>query len=65
LSVNVASEAFLALFWIVALASTRLSNGVDTVLKLPALERLGRELAPMVMIGISLYILGDTATDME
>ena len=89
---------------IITLASTQLSNGVDTVLvfaplladsslifdaeiaglflllvvawfalarllaanalKLPALERLGRWLAPIVMIGVGLYILGNTATDM-
>ncbi len=90
---------------VAALASTQLSNGVDTVLvfaplladsqlifdaeiaglflllvvawfglarflgehalKLPVLERLGRWLAPLVMIGVGLYILGNTATDLS
>ncbi len=86
------------------IASTQLSNGVDTVLvfaplladselvfdaeiaglflllmvlwfglarwlgsralKLPVVSRGGRWLAPLVMIGVGLYILGNTATDM-
>ena len=89
---------------VLALASTQLSNGVDTVLvfaplladsrlifdaqiaglflllmllwfglaqllsahaaRLPAIERLGAWLAPLVMIGVGLYILSNTATDM-
>jgi cadmium resistance protein CadD (predicted permease) len=88
----------------VAIASTQLSNGIDTVLvfaplladsrlifdaeiaglflllallwfglarllgrralKLPAVERFGSWLAPLVMIGVGVYILGNTATDM-
>jgi cadmium resistance protein CadD (predicted permease) len=32
--------------------------------RLPMLERLGRWLAPLVMIGVGLYILSNTATDM-
>lgn len=31
--------------------------------RLPAIERLGRWLAPVVMIGVGFYILSDTATD--
>ena len=90
---------------VLALASTQLSNGVDTVLvfaplladsrlifdaqiaalflvlmllwfglaqilsahaaRLPAIARLGNWLAPLVMIGVGLYILGNTATDMS
>ena len=32
--------------------------------RLPAIERLGRWLAPVVMIGVGFYILSNTATDM-
>ena len=89
---------------VLALASTQLSNGVDTVLvfaplladsrfvfdvqiavlflllmllwfglakllsahaaRLPVIARFGNWLAPLVMIGVGLYILGNTATDM-
>jgi len=89
---------------VLAVASTQLSNGVDTVLvfaplladseivfdleiaalfvvlivlwfllarmlsghvgRLPAIDRLGRWLAPLVMIGVGLYILSNTTTDM-
>ena len=33
-------------------------------LRLPMLERLGRWLAPLVMIGVGIYILSNTSTDM-
>ena len=33
-------------------------------LRLRGVERLGRWLAPLVMIGVGVYILGNTATDM-
>lgn len=49
----------LALFWFV------LARVVGAhALNLPAVEKAGRWLAPLVMIGVGVYILGNTATDM-
>lgn len=98
------SDAVSAAGSLLAVATTQVSNGVDTVLvfaplladsqlifdaeiavlflvlvclwfvlarvlsrhasRLPLIERLGHWLAPLVMIGVGLYILGNTATDM-
>lgn len=101
---STAQEAVPAAAGVLTLASTQLSNGIDTVLvfaplladsrlifdveiaglflllalfwfglarllaahalKLPALERLGGWLAPLMMIGVGIYIFVNTATDL-
>ena len=101
---SAAEQALPASAGVLAIASTQLSNGVDTVLvfaplladsqlifdaeiaglfllltllwfglarvlgkravKSPIVGHLGRWLAPLVMIGVGVYILGNTATDM-
>ena len=54
-----------ALFVVLALLWFVLARVVGAhALNLPAVEKAGRWLAPLVMIGVGVYILGNTATDM-
>ena len=59
-----------ALVSVVSTAQVQLWFGLAQILsahaaRLPVVARLGNWLAPLVMIGVGLYILGNTATDMS